>query len=124
MWTPLDSVPAGGLTVRSRPWRHWLHRPLQWLVPHLHSGLAYVSAGRFEEAVGEFRRIVDHRSIVLVDPLDAMARLQLARTLALSADMANAKRAYDDLFTLWKNADPDIPVMREAQAEYPPSLTL
>ena len=46
------------------------------------------------------------------------ARLQLARALALSGDSAKAKSAYSDLLTLWKNADPDIPVLEEARAEY------
>ena len=50
--------------------------------------------------------------------MDAMARLQLARALALSGDTVKAKRAYDDLLTLWKDADPDIPMLREARAEY------
>ena len=57
-------------------------------------------------------------SIVLVDPMGAMARLQLARALALSGDTVKAKSAYNDLLTLWKNADPDIPVLKEARAEY------
>jgi cytochrome c-type biogenesis protein CcmH/NrfG len=56
--------------------------------------------------------------MVLVDPVDAMARLQLARALALTGDTAKAKSAYSDLLTLWKNADPDIRVLKEAQAEY------
>jgi len=50
--------------------------------------------------------------------MDALARLQLARALALSGDAGKAKQAYDDLFTLWKNADPEIPVLKEAKAEY------
>ena len=70
------------------------------------------------EAAAEFQRIVDHRSIVLVDPMDAMARLQLARALALSGDSVKAKRAYDDLFALWKNADAKIPMVEQARAEY------
>ena len=57
-------------------------------------------------------------SIVLVDPMDAMARLQLARALALSGDTTKAKSAYEDLFTLWKNADPDIRLVKEARTEY------
>jgi len=67
-----------------------------------------------------FRRelILDHRSIVLADPMDAMARLQLARALALSGDTVKAKGVYNDLLTLWRNADPDIRVLQEAQAEY------
>ena len=70
------------------------------------------------EAAAEFQRILDHRSIVLVDPMDAMARLQLARALVLSGDTVKAKSTYNDLLTLWKNADPDLPVLREARAEY------
>jgi tetratricopeptide (TPR) repeat protein len=81
-------------------------------------GLAYLAAQRPVEAAAEFQRIIDHRSIVLVDPIDALARLQLARALALAGDTVNAKSAYDDLFTLWKNADPDVPVVKEARAEY------
>jgi eukaryotic-like serine/threonine-protein kinase len=50
--------------------------------------------------------------------MDAMARLQLARALALSGDTAKAKSAYNDLFTLWKDADPKIPLVNEARAEY------
>jgi DNA-binding SARP family transcriptional activator len=50
--------------------------------------------------------------------MDAMARLQLARALALSGDTAKAKSAYRDLLTLWKNANPDIPALKEARAEY------
>jgi eukaryotic-like serine/threonine-protein kinase len=47
-----------------------------------------------------------------------MARLQLARALVLSGDTEKAKRAYEDLLTLWKDADPEIPRINEARAEY------
>ena len=50
--------------------------------------------------------------------MDAMARLHLARALALSGDAVKAKGVYADLFTLWKNADPDMPVLKQARAEY------
>ena len=88
------------------------------LYPIYVRGLAYLAARQPAEAAAEFQRILDHRSIVLVDPMDAMARLQLARALALSGDTVKAKSAYSDLLTLWKNADPDIPVLKEARAEY------
>jgi eukaryotic-like serine/threonine-protein kinase len=88
------------------------------LYPIYVRGLAYLAAQQPVEAAAEFQRIVDHRSIVLVDPIDALARLQLARALALSGDTVQAKSVYDDLFTLWKNADPEIRVLKEAQAEY------
>ena len=88
------------------------------LYPIYVRGQAYLAARQPAEAAAEFQRILDHRSIVLVDPMDAMARLQLARALALSGDTAKAKGVYSDLLTLWKNADPDIPVLKEARAEY------
>jgi serine/threonine protein kinase/tetratricopeptide (TPR) repeat protein len=88
------------------------------LYPIYVRGQAYLAARQPAEAVGEFQRILDHRSIVLVDPMDAMARLQLARALAFSGDTVKAKSAYGDLLTLWKNADSDIPVLKAARAEY------
>jgi tetratricopeptide (TPR) repeat protein len=80
-------------------------------------GLAYLAAGQAAEAAGEFQRIIDHRGIVLVDPLDALARLQLARALVRSGDAVKAKSAYNDLLTLWKDADARIPVVEQARAE-------
>jgi eukaryotic-like serine/threonine-protein kinase len=88
------------------------------LYPIYVRGLAYLAARQPVEAAGEFQRIVDHPSIVLVDPMGALARLQLARALVLSGDTVKAKSAYRDLLTLWKNADPDIPVLKDARAEY------
>jgi hypothetical protein len=88
------------------------------LYPIYVRGMAYLAARQPAEAAGEFQRILDHRSIVLVDPMDAMARLQLARALALSGDTVKAKSAYHDLLTLWENADPKIPMVEEARAEY------
>jgi hypothetical protein len=55
---------------------------------------------------------------VVSDPIGALARLQLGRAFVLSGDMTKAKTAYQDFFTLWKDADPDIPILRQAKAEY------
>jgi tetratricopeptide (TPR) repeat protein len=88
------------------------------LYPIYVRGLAYLAAQQPVEAAAEFQRIVDHRSIVLVDPIDAFARLQLARALALSGDTAKARSVYDDLFALWQNADARIPLINEARAEH------
>ena len=87
------------------------------LYPIYVRGLAYLEARQPAEAAGEFQRILDHRSVVLVDPMDAMARLQLARALALSGDTVRARGVYADLLTLWKHADPGIRVIEEARAE-------
>ena len=88
------------------------------LYPIYVRGLAYLAARQPAEAVGEFQRILDHRSIVLVDPMDAMARLQLSRALARSGDIVKAKSAYKDLLALWEHADPKIPVVEQARTEY------
>jgi serine/threonine protein kinase/tetratricopeptide (TPR) repeat protein len=88
------------------------------LYPIYVRGLAYLAARQPVEAAREFQRILDHPGIVLVDPMGALARLQLARALVQSGDTAKAKSAYNDLLALWKNADADLPVLQDARAEY------
>jgi tetratricopeptide (TPR) repeat protein len=88
------------------------------LYPIYVRGQAYLAARQPADAAAEFRRILDHRSIVLVDPMDALARLQLARALALSGDTAKANGAYEDLLALWKDADRKVSMVNEARAEY------
>ena len=63
-------------------------------------------------------KILDHRSLVLNEPIGALAHLGFARAYALQADRAKARAAYNDFLTLWKDADPDIPILKEAKAEY------
>jgi len=81
-------------------------------------GLAYSQLGHPSEAAAAFQTIVDHPGLVLNDPIGPMARLQLARALSDSGDRAKSAAAYDDLVTLWKAADPDIPILKQAKAEY------
>ena len=80
-------------------------------------GLAYSRLGRHREAAVEFQKILDHPSIVLNDPIGPMARLQLARAFSASGDRAKSAAVYKDLLALWKDADPDIPVVQQAKAE-------
>jgi serine/threonine protein kinase/tetratricopeptide (TPR) repeat protein len=88
------------------------------LYPVYVRGLAYSRMGRHREAASEFRKILDHPGIMLNDPIGPMARLHLARALAASGDPAKSAAAYKDLLDLWKDADPDIPVVQQAKAEY------
>lgn len=88
------------------------------LYPAYVRGLAYLAAQKGAEAGGEFQKILDHRGIVLSDPIGALAHLQLGRAYALSGDKINARSAYQDFLALWKDADPDIPILRQAKAEY------
>jgi len=88
------------------------------LYPIYVRGLARLAAREPAEAAAEFQRIVDHPGIVLMDPMGALARLQLARALALAGDTAKARGAYADLLTLWKDADADLAIVKGARAEY------
>jgi eukaryotic-like serine/threonine-protein kinase len=88
------------------------------LCPVYVRGLAYFQLGRYGEAAAEFQEILDHPGLVLNDPIGPMARLQLARVLSASGDRAKSAAVYSDLLTIWKDADPDIPILKEAQREY------
>jgi eukaryotic-like serine/threonine-protein kinase len=81
-------------------------------------GEAYLAARRGSEAAAEFQKILDHRGLVLNQPIGALANLGLGRSYALQGDFPRAKAAYQDFLTLWKDADPDIPVLQQAKAEY------
>jgi hypothetical protein len=87
------------------------------LYPAYIRGVAYLAARRGREAAAEFQKILDHRGIVASDPIGALAHLELGRACALSGDKTKAKFAYQDFLTLWKDADPDIPILKQAQAE-------
>jgi len=89
------------------------------MMPAYVRGEAYLAARRGSQAAAEFQRILDHQSVFFFSaPISVMARLQLARAYAMQGDMAKARAAYQDFFTLWKDADPDIPALKQAQAEY------
>lgn len=88
------------------------------LYPIYVRGQAYLAANRGAEAAVEFQKIINHRGVVVTDPIGALAHLQLGRALVLTGDKAKAKAAYQDFLVLWKDADPDIPIFKEARAEY------
>jgi eukaryotic-like serine/threonine-protein kinase len=88
------------------------------LYPVYVRGEAYLAEHQGDQAAAEFQKILDHPGIVVVDPIGALAHLQLARAYAAFGDRAKAKSAYRDFLTLWKDADPDIPVLKLAKSEY------
>jgi serine/threonine protein kinase/tetratricopeptide (TPR) repeat protein len=94
----------------------------QFTLGGLHSayvrGEAFIAARRYAEAAAEFQKILDHRGVVGLDPIGALAHLQLGRVLALSGDKTKAKAAYEAFLKLWKDADPDVPILKSAKAEY------
>ena len=89
-----------------------------FLCPVYLRGEAYLMLHDGNRAAVEFQKFIDHRGLVVNFPWGALARLGLARAYAVQGDTAKARAAYQDFLTLWKDADPDIPVLKEAKAEY------
>jgi len=88
------------------------------LYPVYLRGESYLAAKNGAAAAGEFQKILDHSGVVGNEPIGALAHLGLGRAYALSGDPVKAKSAYQDFFALWKNADPDVPILKESKAEY------
>jgi len=88
------------------------------LYPVYVRGEAYLVANQPSKAAVEFQKILDRRGVVLNSPIGALAHLGLGRSHALQGDSVKAQAAYQDFLTLWKDADPDIPILKEAKAEY------
>ena len=88
------------------------------LYPVYLRGEAYLAARQGAAAAAEFQKILDHPGVVRSEPIGALTRLELGRAFALSGDKNKARAAYEEFLTLWKGADPDIPVLKQARAEY------
>jgi len=89
-----------------------------FLCPAYLRGEAHLMLHDGNAAAAEFQKFVDHRGLVVNFPWGALARLGLARAYAMQGDTAKAKAAYLDFLTLWKQADPDVPILKQAKAEY------
>jgi predicted Zn-dependent protease len=114
-----DHAKASDLLQAAVPYELGAQRALFGLLyPVYVRGEAYLADNKGAEAAAEFQKILHHRGIVVSDPVGALARLQLGRALVMSGDKIQAKTAYQDFLTLWKDADPDIPVLNQAKAEY------
>jgi len=81
-------------------------------------GDAYLMLHDGNRAAAEFQKFIDHRGLVVNSFWGVLARLGLARACALQGDTAKARAAYQDFLTIWKDADPDVPILKEAKAEY------
>ncbi len=81
-------------------------------------GEAYLALHQGPQAAAEFQKIVDHRGIFISDPVGAIALLLLGRAYRLAGDQAKAIAAYSNFLNLWKDADPNIPLLVQARLEY------
>jgi len=97
---------------------HRRFAPFGALYPVYVRGEAYLAAHRGSEAAAEFQKIIDHPGIVANSPIGALANLELGRAFALSGEKDKARTAYEHFLTLWKDADHDLPVLKQAKAEY------
>ncbi len=89
-----------------------------YLCPAYLRGEAYLGLKDGKAAATEFQKFIDHRGLVVNFPWGALARLKLARAYAMQGDHGKANAAYQAFLTLWKDADPDVPVLQQANAEY------
>jgi tetratricopeptide (TPR) repeat protein len=111
-------VAALDLLQAARPYELGVTREFPDFASLYVRGQAYLLAGRAAEAADEFQRIIDNRGLDPVSPFYALAHLRLARAHSLAGDTDGQKRAYRDFLALWEDADPDIPLLQEAKAEY------
>ena len=88
------------------------------LYPAYVRGLAYLAAHQGVQASVEFHKILDNRGVVISDPIGALAHLQLGRAYTMQGDTVKAKAAYQEFLALWRDADPDIPILKQAKTEY------
>jgi eukaryotic-like serine/threonine-protein kinase len=104
--SPVELGLAGGTTYST------------YLYPIYVRGLALLADRQGGLAVAEFQKILDHRGIAINEPISALAYVQIGRAYAMQGETAKSRRAYQDFLTLWKNAEPDIPILKQAKAEY------
>jgi eukaryotic-like serine/threonine-protein kinase len=88
------------------------------LYPLFVRGQAYLETNQGSEAASEFQKILDHRGLMVFEPIGALAHLQLGRAYAMQGNREKAHIKYQDFLALWKDADPDIPILKQAKAEY------
>jgi predicted Zn-dependent protease len=107
------SIPYEVATPRSAT-----HGNFGAMYPVYFRGEAYLAQKQGQQAAAEFSKILSHRGVVANDPIGALARMQLARAYALTGNRDKAKMAYAEFLELWKNADPDTPILKQAVREY------
>ena len=89
-----------------------------YLYPAWVRGQAYLALHNGAAAAMEFQKVIDHRGIVLNEPMGALARLYLGRAYAMAGETEKAKKAYGDFFEIWNQADGEIPILMEARREF------
>jgi serine/threonine protein kinase/Flp pilus assembly protein TadD len=112
--------PSKGIEVLEAAAPYELGGPLSfpYLYPAWVRGHAYMAAHNGAAAAAEFQKVIDHPGVVLNQPIGSLAHLELGRAYVLSGDSIKARAAYQNFFTLWKDADPHVPIFIAAKSEY------
>jgi eukaryotic-like serine/threonine-protein kinase len=112
--------PAGAIAALQPSLKYELSLNLSFngLYPAYIRGLAYLQLGEGRLAAAEFQKLVDHKGLVGTDVIGVLAHLQIARAQRMMGDKASARKWYEDFLALWKDADPDIPILIAAKSEY------
>jgi tetratricopeptide (TPR) repeat protein len=131
-----EQLVMGNLDAARKPYELWAQTYLRDDVPPTNLASVYINLGSYDKALtasqealklnpddgtasaAEFQKIIDHPGVVLNEPIGALAHLQIGRAYAMQADSTKAKAAYQDFLALWKDADPDIPILKQAKSEY------
>ena len=119
-----DNDPKKTLDLLQAPAQFELGVPGSWsgffgnLYPAYLRGEGYLQSHRDSESVTEFQKVLAHPGIVFTDPVAAVVHLQLGRAYSRTGDITRARSSYEEFLTLWKDADPEIPILRQAKAEY------
>jgi hypothetical protein len=95
-----------------------LHANFGSLYPVYVRGEAYIAMHKGNEAAAEFQKILEHRELVVSDPIGMLAQLQLARAYSMAKDRGSAGVGYQKFLASWKDADHDVPVLKQAESEY------
>ena len=117
---------TGELEKEAQTYQLWIQSYPQDPIPHGNLGANFTALGQYDKSLRETQEaqrlapnvVLNHRGIVLNFPLGALAQVGLARAYALQGDTTKARAAYQDFLALWKDADPDIPILKQAKAEY------
>jgi len=112
--------PAGAIAALQPSLKYELSFNLSFngLYPAYIRGLAYLQLGEGRLAAAEFQKLLDHRGLVASDVIGALAYLQMARAQKMMGDEGSAREWYEEFLTIWKDADPDIPILKQAKAEF------
>lgn len=112
--------PAGAIAALqpARRYESTMNTSFNGPYPAYIRGLAYLQLGEGRLAVTEFQKLLDHRGLVGTDEIGALAYLQMARAHRMMGDKAPARKWYEDFLDLWRDADPEVPILKQAKSEY------